>query len=40
MERQPGVAEAPFRNKLHFYFSMVHVNKVHKAEIGKGDTLI
>jgi hypothetical protein len=25
-----------FRNKLAFYFSMVHVNKVHKDETGRG----
>jgi hypothetical protein len=31
--------EGPFRNRLGFYFSEVHVNKVHKAEIGKGDSL-
>jgi hypothetical protein len=29
-----------FSNKLRFYFSMVHVNKVHKDENGKGDPLI
>ncbi len=40
MERQPGMIEAPFINRLHFYFSMLHVNKVHTPEIGNGDPLI